>query len=81
MCKKFEPKTHRLRSITDIISVINSENIETFKRDFSSFLDLRLGMKNGSPELENFFKISTNNYIDWIYDGKNNVDIKIKITK
>ena len=81
MCKKFEPKTHRLRSITDIISVINSENIETFKRDFSAFLDLRLGMKNGSPELENFFKISTNNYIDWIDDGKNNVDITIKITK
>ena len=81
MCKKFEPKTHRLRSITDIISVINSENIETFKRDFSAFLDLRLGIKNGLPELGNFFKISTNNYIDWIYDGKNNVDIKIKITK
>ena len=72
-------KDYNIKTIKEILSVVNKDNVENFKKDFCSWLDLQISLKEinkiGSP----FIKIEqVGEYIfHWIDDGKTGANIKI----
>lgn len=66
-------KKYKIKTIKDILRVINSENKENFIQDFGYFLDIYLINKN------NF----GNNLLDvdftWIDDKKHNVKVTTNV--
>ena len=66
-------KRYELKTIKEILDVVNSENIEGFLTDFSCWLGLMIGSKAIGAE-EKYPGV-----FHWIDDGKNNVSINIEI--
>ena len=69
---------HELTSIEDIIKVVNSENVEAFKKDFGAFLNIYLLTKalgeaaGGEARYKSF---------TWIDDGKHDISVKIEVAE
>jgi len=76
-CKKNREK--ELKTIEDIIKVVNEKNIENFLIDFSNYLALQIAINKTT--LENIKIISDEKVFHWIDDGKNNISINIKEVK
>jgi hypothetical protein len=71
-------KTYNLKTIKEIEDIITEENIECFKTDFCSWLDILIKMKEINKTSEEFF-IEISGSFKWIDDGENNKTITIQI--
>ena len=80
-------KTHRIRTVQDMIDCTNEENLDRFIEDVKSFLTTAHAMKqtadfigglNGLSEEE---RRITCDYFDWQDDGKKSISIKLKPKK
>ena len=77
-------KKHDIKTIEQILEVVNADNVENFKKDFCSWLDFKVGM----VEAMKIFKVDNNieeviqdlKVFHWIDDGKNDATINFKIT-
>ena len=64
-----------IKTIKDILEVVNQENIEDFLIDFETFLTYATNAKKNMPEGLRLESIK----FTWIDDGKHDKTIKIKI--
>jgi hypothetical protein len=64
-------KTHKIKTIQDVVNAVDEKNIDAFLVDFKSFLTTITILKvNGSiPKIET---------MTWVDDGKNDVTIDLK---
>jgi hypothetical protein len=73
-----DPKIHKLITIEDIQQVITPDNFECFIKDFTTymatFMAVRELTKDKSVKIESDWSV-----FHWIDDGKNDIDIKLKI--
>lgn len=77
-----KPKEYKLRTIEDIINVINEENLPNLIIDFTNFLKFNLEIKKLQKTIgeENIqIKRSEFGIFHWIDDGKNDQQIKIEV--
>lgn len=74
----FMPKTYNLKTIKEIEDIITKDNIECFKTDFCSWLDILIGMKEINKTSSEFF-IEISDTFKWIDDGKNDKTLTIEI--
>jgi hypothetical protein len=65
---------HNIKTIEDILNAVNEDNVESFLKDFSTWLDVRLTIK-GTPFEKAMIDSDT---FKWIDDGENNTIINIK---
>lgn len=75
-----KPPSYTFRTLEDIVKVINEEKLETFLKDFSKWISFHTGLR--MITLPNEFNIRINSRpleMNWIDDGKNDVNINIKI--
>lgn len=70
-------KEYKLKTITDIEDVITPENIECFKKDFCSWLDILVTARKGFMGFPVIIK--SDGVFTWIDDGKNDATIKIRV--
>lgn len=74
---------HDIKTIEQMLQVVNANNIENFKKDFCSWLDYHIGLKIVMKDLKVINGIEDvildDKAFHWIDDGKNDVDIRIKI--
>ena len=70
---------HDIKTIWDILKVVNSKNKENFLKDFSAWLDINIHLKEQVKEmgLKKAVKIKPN--LVWIDDGKNDIRINIEV--
>ena len=73
------PKEYYIKTISDITEVLTPENIENFKKDFSSFLDITLSVKLVAQCFKDSVGIEKLNTFYWVDDGKNNATVNVKI--
>jgi hypothetical protein len=64
-------KTHKIKTIQDVVNAVDEKNMDAFLTDFKSFLTAITILKvNGSiPKIET---------MTWVDDGKNDVTIDLK---
>jgi hypothetical protein len=76
-----KPKTYKIQTLSDILDVVNPDNIECFKKDFSEWLNHRVFIKQAINEINKNAGVNVEvpNEFTWIDDGKNNADIIIKV--
>jgi len=72
-----ENKEYKLRTIQDIENVVTPENIECFKKDFCSWLDILVAARKGFMGLPVIIK--SDGEFTWIDDGKNDATINIRV--
>lgn len=72
---------HELRTIADIIKVINPENIDNFLIDFKGFLTLNIVVKAAQDLLGNDADVylKEEGVMQWIDDGKTDATIKLEV--
>jgi hypothetical protein len=70
-------KEYKLKTITDIENVVTPENIECFKKDFCSWLDILVATRKGFMGIPVIIK--SDGVFTWIDDGKNDATIKIRV--
>ena len=74
-----EENKHEIKTILDILKVVNSNNKENFLKDFSAWLGMNIHLKEQMEGLGlSEEQINLNNFI-WIDDGKNDINLTIKI--
>ena len=67
---------YKIYTIDGIIDIVNEKNVDNFLIDFNNFIKYRVKIR----ELEKSgLKIKTDNYFNWIDDGKNEGYIKFKV--
>ena len=74
---EWREKIQRLETMTDVINVVNEENIQDFLEDFGSWLYLRVQIKKANSTTLGKV-IETEPYFKWIDDKKHDATIKIK---
>lgn len=67
---------HKIKTISELIKVVNKNNVENFLEDFSVWLHLCVNLK--TFEGENV-KISQQKYFHWIDDGKHDATVRLKV--
>lgn len=72
-------KKHNLKTIEDIVKVINENNIGNFIKDFATFLTFRMKMKEIAKMTKS--KVEMPPTFNWIDDGKNDVNLTINIVE
>ena len=70
-------KVIELRTIEDMLNVVNCKNIANFLKDFNQYLELTVLARELNKEMG--MKIPTEPVLKWIDDGKNDVSINIEI--
>lgn len=70
---------HDIKTIWDILKVVNSKNKENFLKDFSAWLDINIYLKEQvkKARIEKAVNIKSN--FIWIDDGKNDISVNIKV--
>jgi len=67
---------YKIYTIDGIIDIVNEKNVDNFLIDFNNFIKYRVKIR----ELEKSgLKIKTDDYFNWIDDGKNEGYIKFKV--
>ena len=77
-------KTHKLKTIKDILDVVDEKNIKAFLNDFRDWLVFKTAVKKADKAIEKIgaiVKMKNENTMTWIDDGKNNSKITIEISK
>jgi hypothetical protein len=69
---------HNIKTIADIIKVVNNDNLKNFLQDFQNYLCMHVALKNIS-EGGDIEIIQEEQIFSWIDDGKNDADITIEI--
>ncbi len=72
-------KKIKIRTIKDIHNAVNEGNLENFLTDFKSYLSIHLVAKKIAENEEGMRIESDNSVFNWIDDGKNDIDLKIKV--
>jgi len=70
---------HKLKTIKDIIEVVNEDNFKTFKVDFENWLGLQVMLKMTNRVAGDIIRVETDSVFKWIDDGKNDINIKIQV--
>ena len=68
-------KEFKLKTLEDVVNAVNTENVENFLVDFSAWLRLTV-MVDATDGVEQ----PNRGTLNWIDNGKNNVDIKVQVT-
>lgn len=72
---------HNIKTIEQILEVVNIGNVENFKKDFCSWLDFQIGTAAVLKELKVVNDIEEvvkdSRVFHWIDDGKNDIEINI----
>jgi hypothetical protein len=71
--------TYEIRTIHDILKVVNQENKDCFLTDFSNWLSIQLLLQEQLKGLDIEVKLSE--YFNWIDDGKNTINLSFKINE
>ena len=77
-------KKHELKTISDIVKVVNEKNVDNFLIDFGDWLNATLQVNSLNDTLSKVSKLKIIQDIDkmiWIDDGKNDGKIIIDIKK
>ena len=69
---------HDIKTIEDILRVVNSKNKENFLKDFSAWLDINIHLKEQIKKLKGKVNLKSVNFV-WIDDGKNDISVNIKV--
>jgi len=77
-------KEYKIKTIKQVLEIINKDNVECFKTDFCNWLDAMIGLKEMTKTLSELDVAELADEevferINWIDDGKNDQNIKIKI--
>jgi len=78
-------KKYDLKTIKEIVEVINPKNIDNFVVDFKAFLAMQVVIKEATKNLSDSITIKSledsqkNMVFTWIDDGKNDVTVKVHI--
>ena len=84
-----EDNKHEIKTIEDVLRVVNSKNKENFLKDFSAWLDINIQIKEkiieefgkvvnlSEEDLKEQIKVKQN--LIWIDDGKNDIKVDIRI--
>lgn len=75
-------KEHKLKTIKDILEVVNKKNVEAFLKDFTEWLHFTLEIKKAVKFIEKEGVEVSRKYQDemiWIDDGKNEGTIRFEI--
>lgn len=67
-------KTHKLKTIQDIVDVVDKDNLKNFIID----LEMWLAIEIQSRPLRPLMKMKTDEF-DWIEDGKHDPHIEIRV--
>jgi hypothetical protein len=70
---------HKLETISDIIKVVNPENLENFLKDFRGFLTMRMSVDTIAQIFGEGTEVQTSGAMHWIDDGKNDAKITIEV--
>ena len=69
-------KSYEIKTIGDILEVINKDNLKNFIRDFTNYLTIISEIKEVSPEMKKGTWEGTS--IVWIDDKKNLITFKVQ---
>lgn len=69
---------HKLKTIEDIVEVVNINNLDNFIIDFKNFLSSRIVAKEITKI--GVIEIQTAVFFHWIDDGKNETQINIQFS-
>ena len=66
-------RQHHIRTLRDILEVVDEKNVEGFIKDFSDWLRILVVVAKIDPSQ---IKVNDKDIFTWIDDGKNNVHVK-----
>jgi len=71
--------TYYIKSIEEILNIVNSRNKECFLKDFDNWLTLNIMLKEKIGKFDKFAKIENPKEFCWIDDGINNIKLGFEI--
>lgn len=71
-------KEYKLKTIQDIVKVVDLDNIENFITDFKNYLSSRIITREIAKISD--ADIQTNDFFNWIDDGKTDIKINIQLS-
>ncbi len=74
-----ENKYH-IKTIEEILKIVNEDNVNNFIKDFSNWLKFRLSIQSKKVKGVEMV-IDNDDTFKWIDDGKNNIKLNIELKK
>lgn len=71
-------KAIELKTVEDIIKVVNEDNLQNFIVDFTNYLAMHMALKNVQEKEKDVDVQVDKTVFQWIDDGKNEINLKIK---
>jgi len=68
---------HELKTIEDILKVVNEDNVDNFLKDFSTWIKVQIATKKVNEAIGG--GLTMNPVLKWIDDGKNDITAKVTI--
>ena len=69
---------YRIKTIKEILEIVNEENVDGFITDFSNWLRFRLHVQSKQVKGVKMI-IDNDDTFNWIDDGKKNIKVNIEI--
>lgn len=67
---------YKIKTISELLKVLNKNNVENFIEDFSAWLRFSVDLKTFESEA---IKILQQEHFHWIDDGKHDATIRLKV--
>jgi len=74
--------TYEIRTIHDILKVVNQSNKDCFLTDFSNWLSIQLLLQEQLKGFDsNLLNFKLPEYFNWIDDGKNTINLSFQVNE